>query len=286
MKEAETLYKFNFAGTDYSIINEENAVAGFKNETLYHINIFGMDFGITETINNMWILMGIMIILSVIIRISVNKFNQVPKGIQNFIELLVSGFTDFTKSIMGERNKKFAGFYMAMFLFILASNWAGLFALRNPTADVATTFALSLTTLTMMHGFAIYAKGFKGYLSHFFKPYAFLLPINIIEKVTPGISLAFRLFGNILGGAIILSLCYSLTTWLINLVLFAPLGWLISVIIGVSQAVVLIPLHIFFDIFVGVLQSFIFVVLSMTFVAREMEEEDHEEHKEKELLAE
>ncbi len=104
----------------------------------------------------------------------------------------------------------------------------------------------------MTHGFGIYAKGFKGWGKGLTEPIWLLTPLNLIGEVANPISLSFRLFGNILGGTIIMGLYYNLPWYLM---------------LGIPSA-----LHAYFDIFAGVLQAFIFVMLSMTFVSSAMDE--------------
>ena len=98
-------------------------------------------------------------------------------------------------------------------------------------------------------------KYFKGLM----EPVPFLLPLNIIGEIAKPISLSFRPFGNILGGAVIMALLYQF------------LGWLSSLIPGVSipigQLIIPVPLHLYLDLFSGVLQAFIFVMLTMVFVS-------------------
>jgi len=102
--------------------------------------------------------------------------------------------------------------------------------------------ALITFILTTLEGFK--SKGVFGYVKGFFEPLPFMAPLNIIGAITNPISLAFRLFGNILGGMVVMALIYSAAPILIP-----------------------IPLHFYFDIFSGLLQTFIFVMLTMTFIS-------------------
>jgi F-type H+-transporting ATPase subunit a len=123
--------------------------------------------------------------------------------------------------------------------------------MRHPTADIAVTYALALITFAMIQGFAIKEKGVFKWLKTLTEPFVLLTPLNVIGELANPISLSFRLFGNILGGTIIMGLYYNLP-------------WF--TLIGIPVA-----LHAYFDIFAGVLQAFIFVMLSMTFVASAMD---------------
>ena len=252
-QQEQVRYEFSIAGREIRLVDKEQTEQSFMNNTLYEVNLFGTKMGITETIQNTWIIMGVLIVFALFIRLSIKKFDKVPSGIQNFVEFIVESFTNFTTSVMGKHNVKFAAFYMSMFLFILLANLSGLFALRPPTADIATTFALAITTFFMIHSFGIMSKGIVNYVKDFFKPMFILFPINVIGELAVPVSLAFRLFGNILGGAIIMALVYSIPFWPVTL-------------FGIPAV-----LHGYFDLFAGLLQAFIFVMLSMTFVSSAIE---------------
>lgn len=253
-EQEQVRYEFSIAGREFQLIDKEQTEPSFMNTTLYEVNILGAKVGITETIQNTWIIMGVLIAFALFVRLSIKNFNKIPSGIQNFVEFIVESFTKFTKSVMGAHNVKFAPFYMSMFLFILLANLSGLFALRPPTADIATTLALALTTFFMIHIFGITTKGIGNYIKDFFKPMFLLFPINVIGELAVPVSLAFRLFGNILGGSIIMALVYSIPFWPITL-------------LGLPAV-----LHVYFDLFAGLLQAFIFVMLSMTFVSNAVEQ--------------
>lgn len=251
---------FNLMGKKIRLYKQKEETADFGNKTYTQVNVLGQKIDINDTLVSTWVIMGVLIIFALIVRISLKKFKQVPKGFQNFVETIVGGFNNFVSSTMGEANKSFAAFYAGMFIFILISNISGLFALRPPTADIATTFALALITFFMIQGFAIKSKGFRNYVKSFFEPMPFLFPINLIGELATPISLSFRLFGNMLGGTIIMGLVYSIPT--------------IFVKIGIPAA-----LHVYFDLFAGVLQAMIFVILSMTFVSNSLNNDEEKEVK-------
>lgn len=228
-------------------------ILDFYNHHLWPITIGKHEFWITTTIRNTWIIMGILILFALIVRYSLSKFQKIPKGFQNIVEAIIEIFYNFTTSTMGEKNKGFAPYYGTIFLFILFSNLSGLIGLRAPTADLATTLGLALLTFFMVQYFGIRSKGIKGYIKGFFDPVPVFFPINLIGEIANPISLSFRLFGNILAGTMIMTLYYAIPFWPAK--------------IGLPAA-----LHAYFDVFSGVLQTFIFVMLSMTFVSGAIEE--------------
>lgn len=215
-------------------------------------NVGGVN--ITQTMMNTWIILIFLTIVALILRAKINRFTDVPTTkLQNIVEFIIEAMENFTIQNMGEKYKYFGNWFFGVFCFILVSNYIGLLSFRAPTADLGTTLALSLATFTLIHFMGIKANGgayFKGYL----EPMPLLLPLNIIGEIATPISLSLRLFGNILGGTIIMGLINSA---LQN-------GHVILQIIGFGAITPV--LHAYFDVFAGFLQTFIFVILSMTFI--------------------
>ena len=190
--------------------------------------------------------MAILIALAVIVRIKLKSFKQIPLGFQNIIEMMVESINNLGKNSLGDKLSFLSGYFFSVFAFILVSNYIGLVGLRPPTSDLATTLPLALTTFGFIHFLAI--KNRKGkYFKEYLKPFFLFLPFNILGELAKPISLAFRLFGNILGGIIIMEIMYSMLPFAARFVL-PDIG------------------HVFFDVFVGALQAFVFTMLSMTFI--------------------
>lgn len=215
---------------------------------------------ITETVVVTWILMAVLIILAIIFTRNMEK---IPKGAQNVMEMLVDTINKFTAQTMGEDKKGFAPYMGALFLFLLFGNVIGLIGIRPPTADLNTTFALSILTFILIQANSIRKKGVGGTIKGLFEPLPFLFPINVLGEIANPISLAFRLFGNIVGGFVIMALLYgALGSFSAALGLHA---------IPILQAAIPVPLHAYFDVFSGALQSFIFVMLSMVYISNAMD---------------
>lgn len=185
-------------------------------------------------------------IFALITRLKLKNFSETPNSFQNFVETIVESMESFVRTTMGDEYAYFADWFFGVIVLIFCSNLSGLVGLRPPTADFATTFAFALSTFVLIHFIGI-TKSKKDYFKSYFEPFILFLPLNIIGELATPISLSFRLFGNILGGYIILGMLYGLFP------IYLKLG---------------IPafLHVYFDIFSGVLQSYIFVILSMTFI--------------------
>lgn len=211
----------------------------------------GIKVYLTSTLLATWVVMAILIVFAVVVRIKMRKFTEVPSsGFQNLVEYMVEMMQSLTKTMMGPELMAFDSFFFGIFAFILISNYVGLIGLRPPTADLATTLALALTIFVLIHVMGIIkAKG--AYFKSYIQPVAVFLPLNIMGEISKPISLGFRLFGNILGGVIVMGLIYDMLPVALNFVLPAVL-------------------HAYFDVFVGALQAFIFTVLSMTFIKQKV----------------
>jgi len=202
---------------------------------------------ITESIISTWAVMGILIILAVVVRLKLKSFKDTPSGLQNVIETAVESIDGLVKSVMGGKLEFLSGYFFCIFAFILCSNYIGLTGIfRPPTTDLATTIPLALSTFILIHVMGIAMQKGK-YFKDFLYPNPVFLPVNIVGDLSKPLSLSFRLFGNILGGLIILELMYSLLPFVMRFVL---------------------PdiAHIYFDLFAGALQAFVFTMLSLTFI--------------------
>lgn len=176
----------------------------------------------------------------------VKKANEVPEGFQNVVELIVEKLDGMVRSVMGKNAAKFANYIGTIFIFILISNFSGLFGLRPPTADYGVTLALALMTFTLIHFNKFKHQHVSGVLKGLCDPWPIWAPINIIGDLAVPISLSLRLFANILSGTVIMALVYGLLSWIAT-------GW---------PAV----LHVYFDLFSGAIQTYVFCMLTMTYI--------------------
>ena len=204
---------------------------------------------IPETITSLWIVTILLSIFAIYVNKKVKKAKaeEVPSKFLNVIELLVETINGMVRDTMGERNMKFAPFIFFLMVFLSVSNLFGLTGLAAPTSDYSVTLSMALIVFTMVQYFGIKTNGGFGYIKGFFQPYILLSPLNIIGELANPVSLSFRLFGNIMSGGLILTLIYSALGY------FAPL--------------VTPFLHGYFDLFSGLLQAFIFTMLTMVFIS-------------------
>lgn len=190
-----------------------------------------------------------------------------PKGIALYAMMYVEAILSITEPVMGKRRGRImAGYIGSVFIYILVSNWSGLLGFSAPTSNYSVTLALALITWVAVQAVQIIENGFGGYLKGFMEPFPFFVIPNIFGTIAPLISLSLRLFGNVLSGTIIMTLLYSFTGWLSG---FIPVVGQFN-FVGVFVA----PwIHLYFDLFSGFLQAFIFISLTTIFIATELEEE-------------
>jgi F-type H+-transporting ATPase subunit a len=196
-----------------------------------------------------------------------------PTGIQNFVEWIM----DFVKGIISstmdwKTGGRFLTLGMALLMYIFVANMIGLpFAVivdhelwwKSPTADPAITLTLAVMIVALTHYYGIKMKGAREYGKDFFKPLPFLFPLKIIEEFANTLTLGLRLFGNIYAGEILLGLLAGLAT-------NAYAQSVTSGIIGTLIATLPMLVWQGFSIFVGAIQAFIFVMLTMVYMAHKV----------------
>ena len=211
------------------------------------LNIGPIEFWITDTLLVTGGIMLILIAFAIVVRIKLKNFTEVPTGFQNFVEFAVETFDNFVTENAGPKLRWVGGWFFTVFSFLLISNMSGLISfVRPPTADWAMTMALALISIVMMQCVGLWYRGWD-YIKNFMKPFFLFFPINVMGEMARPISLSFRLFGNVLGGMIVVSLVYALAPTILTFFLPAVL-------------------HAYFDIISGALQAFVFTILSLTYL--------------------
>ena len=176
-------------------------------------------------------------------------------------ELIVEKLYGYARQNLGSEAVRYAPYMGSLFAYIIAGSMLGLLGLRPVTADINSAMGLSLLSFLLIQTSSIRALGLRGRMQHLCSPYPFMLPLHLIEEVTLPVSLAFRLFGNIFGGLVVVELWMILMEWLSSFFCQVP----------VLRAVLVLPLNAFFDIFEPAIQTYIFVTLTMVFLARGIE---------------
>lgn len=207
----------------------------------------------------------IIVIISFIYNRKVKKMkpDDDPRGIVLVVELIIKYIEKIVIDVLGVKYKNLTIYLMYLMLYILIGNWLSIIGLDSQASTYTVTLSLALVTFI-----GIYYIGIKFQKLLFFKKY--LNPLELLTQFAPLISLSFRLFGNIIGGSIILTLLYSLT------------GTIWAKIPVIGQANFLIGaigpfLHMYFDLFAGSIQALIFGMLTMVYWKLQMEPEQKSE---------
>lgn len=229
---------------------------------LIKYKFFGHTVWITTSHACLLITVLTIIIFSFVVKHKMKNASDVPGTFQNIVEAIVDALDGIVKGSMGKNAVIFRNYMETVMVFIFFSNYSGLLGLRPPTADYGTTLALALITFFMIR--------YNKYSNHNIKelwegmtspmpPWLPLwMPINIISEIAIPISLSLRLFANILSGVIIEALTYGM----------------LSQIAYVWPAV----LHVYFDMFSGAVQTYVFIMLTMTYVNQAVDNEDEDEN--------
>ncbi|HBS60960.1 MAG TPA: ATP synthase F0 subunit A [Firmicutes bacterium] len=210
----------------------------------------------SDTMIFTWITMVAVILLGFIAGRAARKKERIPRGFRNLLELIFENLGVQFEQALGAKASRFAPLLITLFLYLMIANWVGLIpGMKSPTSDLNVTFGLAVMVMGIVHLSGMVDKGVFKYLNHFLQPHWAMLPLNLVEEVAKPTTLAFRLFGNILAGEILIVILLILVpAWLP----FINSAWL-----GVS-------------IFVGVIQAFIFTMLSMSYISNAVKDEHHD----------
>lgn len=216
----------------------------------------GLNIPVSNTVVMSWVAMAVIIIWAFV---STRRMKTVPQGAQSSAETVVELINNFAKNIMGEHGKQFAAYLGTIGLFLVISNTIGAlfvghftgFVISPPTRDFSVAVALAIMTIVIVIGTGIAKKGFVGFIKSLFKPIWIMFPFNLLEFLIKPLSLSMRLFGNILGAFILMELIVN------GIPLLFP-----------SVAC------LYFDLFDGALQAFVFVLLTALYISEETEIEE------------
>lgn len=214
-----------------------------------HVLFYILTVPITKTVISTWLVMAFLVILSWLIT---RKMSFVPGRLQNVVELFVEAIVNLIEGVSLGNGKRFLPLVGTLALFIGTANLAHLVpGLKAPTSDFNTTFALALVVFFAVPFYGVTTRGFKGYLKEYLSPSPILLPFHVISELTRTFSLALRLFGNILGEEIIIGILFILAP------IFVP-----------------VPMMLF-SIFTGIIQAYIFTVLTVVYLSSAVEVSKH-----------
>lgn len=216
----------------------------------------GYGLPVTITVVTTWF---IILALFILFKLGTKRLEMIPGKAQIMLESIYDFLDGIIGQMMGSWKKKYFSYISTLFLFIFTSNIVTFFpipwysmengvfqlvpAFRSPTADLNTTVGLALLTTFAFLKANISTNGLGGYLKGFAEPIPVMLPLNIVGEFAKPVNISVRLFGNMFAGGVIMGLLYM-----------------------AAPAIVPAPLHLYFDLFMGLVQSFVFIMLSMVYI--------------------
>ncbi len=201
-----------------------------------------------QTLVMTWIVAAVIVLAAYAV---MRRAKLIPGPTQNLMEMVLVSFWGLTEESLGKRAPAYFPLIFTTFIFVLISNWMGMIPyLSEPTRDLNVTLPLALIGFVVAHVTAIRAKGFKRYIKGYFEPFILMFPLNVIGELAKVVSISFRLYGNMMGGAIIIIVVSDLVH-----------QWLLPPF-----------LQLYFGLFVGTIQALVFAMLTLTYISLGIEE--------------
>lgn len=217
---------------------------------------------VTVTVVTTWVIMALLLIL---FSWGTSNLQMKPGKKQAFFESLYGIYDGMVGQILGKWKNNYLVYISTLFTFLFIANitsffplpgivktqagWSIEYLLRPPTADLNTTLGLALLTTFLFLSAAFTTSGPIGYVKSLMDPIPVMLPLNIIGEAAKPVNISMRLFGNMFAGSIIIGLLYKAAPW------------------GIPA-----PLHLYFDLFSGLIQSYVFTMLTMVYIQGNLEE--------------
>lgn len=206
-----------------------------------------------HTVSHTWLILAFLVIIVIVAQFFIRRKNSIAHYL---LTMFVDYFYKLCEQSLGIRSFVHFSFITSLFTFIFLCNSASIIPwLEEPTKDLNTTLALGLTTFLYNQLYAIRLHGIIAYIKEYFTPFFIMLPLNIIGRVATVVSISFRLFGNIFGGSVVSSIYFNSIR---GSIMLESLG-LLS---GLNFAIT-----IFFGLFEGFLQAFVFAMLALTYLS-------------------
>ena len=211
------------------------------------VSVFGLQ--IPESVVVSWGIMAFLVIGSILLTRNL-RVDHITKR-QAILETVVTMLNDFFTGLLGEQGKRYVPYLMSVALYIACSNLIGVFGIKPPTKDLNVTAALALMSICLIEYSGIHARGGVGFLKSLAAPTPVMAPMNVLEIAIRPTSLCMRLFGNVLGAFVIMEL--------------------IKLVVPVFVPAIF---SLYFDLFDGLIQTYVFVFLTSLFMKETMGEED------------
>lgn len=234
-------------------------------KVLASFQIGSLTINFTETIILEWIVMAVILGLCIFLTRGL-KVRAVSKR-QVIAEMAVQTITNLVRDTMGKRWLWFTPYVATLFCFSIFGSLISLFGVRAVTSDFSVLLTWAALTFILITWTKIRYNGFGGYLKGFTDPIPVMLPINILSEIATPTAMALRHFGNIAGGSIIMGLVYYGLAGLSHMIhLKVPI-----LCVGIPAV-----LSLYFDLFSDFMQAFIFIMLTMVFIANAGPSDDEE----------
>jgi F-type H+-transporting ATPase subunit a len=214
------------------------------------VNFLGVE--LSTTVIYSWYVMAFLIVAALILRfVALRRLEDLPRGAQNALELMIESIAQYADDQAHGSGDFLASYVFTVAAFLIACAGLELFGLRTPASDIMFTFALALITFVMINVYGIKKKGLAGRLKSLASPTPVVFVIRVVTDLAIPVSMASRLFGNMLGGMIVMDLIYR------------SLG---NNALGIPSVV-----GLYFNLFHPLIQAFIFVTLTLTFINEAIE---------------
>jgi F-type H+-transporting ATPase subunit a len=223
----------------------KNIMEELNCETAFTIPVLG-GIGVTESVVVTWVIMAVLVVLAILLTRNL-KVEDAGKR-QMVLETAVGGLQNLVGGIIGEEGAKYVPYLVTVIIYLGVANLIGLFGIKPPTKDLNVTAGLAIMSILLIEGASIQKKGVKKFLKSFAEPVAIIAPINVLEVFIRPLSLCMRLFGNVLGAFVVMELLKAIV-----------------------PAIIPIPFSLYFDIFDGLIQAYVFVFLTSLFIKEAIE---------------
>ena len=208
------------------------------------INIGGV--GIHESVIVTLFISILLLVLGLVLTSGFRVEN--PSRRQLAVESFVLWLQKFYEGPLSPKGKRYAPYMMTIACYVALANIFYVFGIKPPTKDLTVTAALAVMSIVLVQMAGIQTKGVKGWLHSFLEPMPAMLPMNILELFIKPVSLCMRLFGNVLGAFIIMCM-----------------------IEGLVRIIVPVPFSLYFDFFDGLIQVYVFTLLTSMYIAEAVE---------------
>ena len=218
-------------------------------------------FSISESVVTGWLVILIVLVVCLILTKDLKKVPETKR--QCAAEYIVKTVNNMVEVNMDKESIAYAPYIAAVFAYIIIGTLISMIGFRSITADISVTGGLAVMTFVLITYTKIKCNGVGGYFKQFINP------LNIISEVATPVAMALRLFGNVAGGMIITLILYlalgAASGALYNVMGIPPIQD-VGYVFNIFQIGIPAVLSIYFDLFSGAIQSYVFIMLTMAYI--------------------